>query len=167
MECRASRGQTVAARLPEYGQARRFILSSGARIDETLQLRSDKVFIDEKQVVLKGKGGRVRRIRVLRGAVLWELDLSRHFVYMRAGHEQSWKDGLERAVRQAGDQLGIQRRGVHGFRATAGEYFTLQCGLGCSEREARQALARWLGHVPASIDVTYVYMLYTRSSADP
>jgi integrase len=149
----------VTARSPEYGQALRFILSSGARISETLQLRSDKIFIDEKQVMLKGKGGRVRRIRVLRGAVLHELDLSRRFVYLRAGHEQSWKDGLERAVRQACDELGFKRRGVHGFRATAAsEYFNLQRALGYSDREARQGLTRWLGHAPGSIDVTYVYV---------
>jgi len=48
---------------------------------------------------------------------------------------------------------------VHGFRATAaGEYFNLQRALGYSEREARQALTRWLGHAPGSIEVTYVYV---------
>jgi hypothetical protein len=48
---------------------------------------------------------------------------------------------------------------VHGFRATAaGEYFNLQRALGHSDREARQALTRWLGHAPSSIEVTYVYV---------
>jgi integrase len=113
--------QWVTARSPQYGQALRFILSSGARIDETLHLRSDKIFIDKKQIVLQGKGGRVCRP-----------------VYPRAGREQSWKDGLERAVRRACDELGLKRRGVHGFRATAaGEYFNLQRALGYSDREAR------------------------------
>ena len=46
------------------GQALDFILSSGARIDETLHLRSDKIFIDEARVELQGKGGRVRKIQV-------------------------------------------------------------------------------------------------------
>ena len=151
--------QWVTSRSPEYGQALRFILSSGARIDETLHLRSDKISVDKKQVVLKGKGGRVRCIRVLRGAVLRELDLSRQFVYLRAEHAQAWKEGLERAVRQACDELGFERRGVHGFRATAaGEYFNLQRALGYSDREARQGLTSWLGHAPGSIDVTYVYV---------
>jgi len=151
--------QWVTVRSPEYGQALRFILSSGAPIDETLHLRSDKISVDKKQVVLKGKGGRVRCIRVLRGAILRELVLSRQFVYLRAEHAQSWKEGLERAVRQACDELGFERRGVHGFRATAaGEYFNLQRALGYSDREARQALTRWLGHAPGSIDVTYVYV---------
>ena len=88
-----------------------------------------------------------------------ELDLSRRFVYRRAGHEQLWKDGLERAVRQACDALGLKRRGVHGVRATAaGEYFNLQRALGYSDREARQALTRWLGHASGSVAVTYVYV---------
>jgi site-specific recombinase XerD len=42
------------------GQVLDFILSSGARIDETLHLRSDKIFIDETRVELLGKGGRAR-----------------------------------------------------------------------------------------------------------
>jgi len=151
--------ERVALRSPEYGQALRFILASGARINETMQLRSDKVFMAEQQVELKGKGGRVRRIRVLQADVLRELDLSHRFVYLRLGREQSWKDGLERAVRRACDELGLKRRGVHGFRATAaGEYFNRQRALGHSEREARQALTRWLGHAPGSVDVTYVYV---------
>jgi integrase len=151
--------ERVALRSPEYGQALRFILASGARINETMQLRSDKVFLAAQQVELKGKGGRIRRIRVLQADVLHELDLSHHFVYLRLGREQSWKDGLERAVRRACDELGLKRRGVHGFRATAaGEYFNLQRALGYSEREARQALTRWLGHAPSSIEVTYVYV---------
>jgi hypothetical protein len=48
--------QQVAARSPEYGQALRFILSSGARINEALQLRADKVFLADGQVELLGKG---------------------------------------------------------------------------------------------------------------
>jgi hypothetical protein len=49
----------VEARDAEYGQALRFILASGARIDETLHLRADKIFGDSKRVELIGKGGRV------------------------------------------------------------------------------------------------------------
>jgi hypothetical protein len=39
--------QWVEARHSEYGQALRFILSSGARIDKTLHLRVDKIFVDK------------------------------------------------------------------------------------------------------------------------
>jgi hypothetical protein len=45
----------VETRHPEYNQALRFILSSGARIDETLHLRADKICADEKRVELIGK----------------------------------------------------------------------------------------------------------------
>jgi site-specific recombinase XerD len=47
----------VKARHPEYRQALRFTLASGVRIDETLHLRADKIFIDGKYIELLGKGG--------------------------------------------------------------------------------------------------------------
>ena len=96
----AAMQQWVEVRDAEYGQALRFILSSGARIDETLHLRADKIFADEKRVELIGKGGRVRRIPVLHVDVLDELDFSHRFVYLDGTDGPNWKDGLERLVRQ-------------------------------------------------------------------
>lgn len=149
----------VAIRSPEYGQALRFILSSGARIDEVFHLRADKIDIAEKRVQLLGKGGKLRRIPVLHADVLQELDLSRRFVYLKEEQGDRWKDGLERHVRQACDALGIQRRGVHGFRATAAcEFMVIKRALGYTEMEARHELARWLGHNSDSIEVTYTYV---------
>ena len=84
----------VNHRSAEHGQALRFILSSGARIDETLHLRSDKVFVADNQVELIGKGGRSRRIRVLHGEVLRELMLSRRFVFLNSEQGRLWKEGL-------------------------------------------------------------------------
>lgn len=92
--------QWVETRDTLYGQALRFILSSGARIDETLHLRADKVLVDTKCVELQGKGGRVRRIQVLHADVLGQVDLSRRFVYLDGTKGLQWKDGLERIVRQ-------------------------------------------------------------------
>ena len=106
--------QWVAARDAKYGQALRFILSSGARIDETLHLRADKIFVDERRVELIGKGGRVRRIHVLHAKVLSELDLSRRFVYLAGTNGLEWTDRLERVVREGCDALTTRRRGVHG-----------------------------------------------------
>jgi len=137
----------------------RFILSSGARIDETLHLRADKVFIDEKRVELLGKGGRIRRIPVLHADVLRELDLSEQFVYLPAEKGRLWKDGLKRCVRQGCDTLGIHRRGVHGFRGTAAcEFVNLKRALVYTEAEARRELAMWLGHNPHRIEVTFAYV---------
>ena len=45
--------QWVAARSAEYGQALRFILSSGARINEALQLRADKVFLSWRSFMMR------------------------------------------------------------------------------------------------------------------
>ena len=137
--------QWVEARQPQYGSALRFILSSGACIDETLHLRADKIFADQKRVELIGKGGRVRRIQVLHPDVLAELDLPRRFVYLNENDSQNWKDGLERSVRQGCDALNIKRRGVHGIRGTAaGEFISLKRAFGFTEAKARRELAMWL-----------------------
>ena len=151
--------QWVEARHAEYGQALRFILSSGARIDETLHLRADKIFADRKRVELVGKGGRVRRIQVLHADVLGKLDLSRRFVYLDDENSHQWKDGLERVVRQGCDALTIHRRGVHGFRGTAaGQFISIKQALGSTQAEARHELAMWLGHNPHRTEVTYAYV---------
>jgi len=153
----------VDRRYSQYGQALRFILATGARIDEVFHLRSDKVFSAERRVELLGKGGKTRRIRVLDVEVLAELDLSRRFVYLERGNERTWKNGLEDSVRGAADRLGIQRRGVHGFRGTAAVEFveTHMEILGASELEARRELAMWLGHNPQRTEVTYAYVSST------
>ena len=148
--------QWVETRDAEYGQALRFILSSGARIDETLHLRADKICAAEKRVELIGKGGRVRRIQVLHAEIVGELDLTRRFVYLNEDDSQNWKAGLERSVRQGCDPLKIKRRGMHGFRGTAaGEFISLKRALGLTEVEARHELAMWLGHNPHRTEVTY------------
>jgi site-specific recombinase XerC len=74
--------QWVATRSAEYGQALRFILSSGARINEALQLHADKVLLADGQVELLGKGGLIRKIPVLHAEVLYELYLAKRFVYL-------------------------------------------------------------------------------------
>jgi hypothetical protein len=56
----------------------RFILSSGARIDEVLHLRAGKVSLLGKRWSC-WQGGKTRNIRVLDAKVLTELDLSRPF----------------------------------------------------------------------------------------
>jgi hypothetical protein len=111
--------------------------------------------------------------RVLNSAVLPELDLSRPFVYLPEQQARCWKDGWERYVRQACDQLDIHRRGVHGFRATAAcEFVNIKGALGYTDMEARHELATpaphapalrcsadvWLGHNPHRTEVTYAYV---------
>jgi integrase len=143
----------------EYAQVLRFILASGARIDEVFHLRSDKVFTDERKVELLGKGGKTRRVQVLQPNGLFDLDLTERFVYLDKATGRTWKDGLRTAVRKACDDLGIPRRGVHGFRGTAaGEFMRLKELLGYDEGEARRELAQWLGHNPHRTEVTYAYV---------
>lgn len=84
------------------------------------------------------------------------------FIYLPAERGWRWKDGLERYVRQSCDTLGIQRRGVHGFRATAAcEFVDLKRMSGYTEFEARRELAVWLGHNPQRTEVTYAYVPHT------
>lgn len=149
----------VERRVAEYGQALRFILSSGARIDETMHLRADKVFVAEGQVELLGKGGRTRRIHLLHSDVLKKLDTSRRFVYLNPEQEHRWKEELRRQVRRGCTALGIHHRGVHGFRgAAACEFVSMKAALGYTELEARHELAQWLGHNPHRTEVTYAYV---------
>jgi hypothetical protein len=71
------------------------------------------------------------------------------------------------------DTLGIKRRGVHDFRATAAcEFVDIKRALGYSDAEARRELATlaphatalrcsagvWLGHNPHRTEVTYAYV---------
>ncbi len=157
----------MTARDPEFGQALRFILSSGARIDEVLHLRADKVSLPEKKVELLGKGGKTRNTRVLDSMVLTEVNLSRPFVYLPEQQARHWKDRLERYVRQACDELDIQRRGVPGFRATAAcEFVSLKRALGYSEAEARRELVMWLGHNPQRTEVTCASVAKCRTYDD-
>jgi integrase len=152
----------VAERNLEYAQALRVIISCAARIDELFHLRSDKVFLNEGKVELLGKGGKTRRIRFLRPEIFDALDYSKRFIYLTPENSETWKDGLERAVRKSCDELAIQRRGVHGFRGTAAcEFVHIKESLGYSEMEARRELAQWLGHNPHRTEVTYAYV--TRS----
>ena len=91
---------------------------------------------------------------------------TQRFIYLTPENGKRWKDGLERIVRQACDELGIQRRGVHGFRGTAAcEFMRVKESLGYTEREARRELAQWLGHNPHRIEVTYAYVMRSRQTS--
>ena len=137
----------------------RVILSCAARIDELYHLRGDKIFLEDGKVELIGKGGKTRRIRFLQREIFEELDRSTRFIYLTPENGKAWKDGLERSVRRACDELAIQRRGVHGFRGTAACEFTrIKESLGYTERDARRELAQWLGHNPHRTEVTYAYV---------
>jgi integrase len=151
--------ERIADRYPEFAQALRVILSCAARIDELYHLRGDKIFLEDGKVELLGKGGKTRRIRFLRREIFEEIDRSRRFIYLMPENGKTWKDGLERSVRRACDESGIQRRGVHGFRGTAAcEFMRIKESLGYTECETRRELAQWLGHNPHRIEVTYAYV---------
>jgi hypothetical protein len=69
------------------------------------------------------------------------------------------ENDLERYLRHRCDKSGFQRRGVHGFRATAAcEFVDLKRAPEYTEFEARRELAVWLGHNPHRTEVTYAYV---------
>ena len=70
------------------------VSSRVARIDETLHLRSDKVFANEGRVELQGRGGRVHNIEVIHPEALSALDLSRCFVYLNNNQKICGRMGL-------------------------------------------------------------------------
>ena len=83
----------------------------------------------------------------------------KRFVYLDKASMRTWKDSLRTAVRQACDELSIQRRGMHEFRGTAANEFMRAKELpGYDEAAARRELAQWLGHSPHRTAVTYVYV---------
>ena len=109
--------------------------------------------------MMQEAGGKTRRVRALQKDALFELDLSDRFVYLDTHKLRTWKDGLRGAVRNACDELGLQRRGVHGFRGTAAcEFVRVKEMLGYDDAEARGELAQWLGHNPHRTEVTYAYV---------
>ena len=100
---------------------------------------------------------------MLQPGVLLDVDRKERFVYLDKTTAKTWKEGLRRAVRKTCDELGIQRRGVHGFRGTAAcEFVRVKELLGYDEAEARRELARWLGHNPHRTEVTYAYVSRNR-----
>ncbi len=104
------------------------------------------VDFDAGTVTVKGKGGRVRTVKMLDTAPLARLDRSCS-VPLSRGLEKTWSGRIEELVRSACNKHRIQKRGTHGFRATAANHmFALLRMQENSEGHARFQVSKFLGH---------------------
>jgi integrase len=129
----------------------------GLRIHEAITLQTGWVVGESKiptigvdvaggQVTVKGKGGRIRTVKLLATDVLTRLDLTIQFPLARA-NEKTWTNRIEALVRAAARKLHIQCRGTHGLRATAANHhYVLLRRQGLTEAAARLETAKFLGH---------------------
>ena len=141
---------------PKAADVLRFQLSAGLRLSEAVMLRSDEVDRAGETVTVKGKGGRIRTVKLLDTTVLKRLDMSQRFPLLR-GLKHNWMREVEELVASACKALDIKSLGTHGFRATAAQkLYDELLPAGTGEREARRHVAEFLGH--NRTDVTHHYV---------
>ncbi len=144
----------VAVRHPQAALVLRLQLNAGLRLHEATHLRSEMVGVTAGTVRVKGKGGRVRTVRLLDTGVLAELPLDRRFVFPPTW---AFRQRVQAEVRWACEGLRLACRGTHGFRATFAELRLEQLlAEGLSERQARRILATELGHNRTDVTRRYV-----------
>lgn len=148
----------------ELGRMARLIAATGLRHDEAARLREADLDRIAGDVLVRGsnaKGGRQRLVKLnpegpCRTAAREAIN------NIPKGRNWLWNDGpglsrqLQDAIRDACDHLGIQRKGLHGLRATFAEgYVRERIAGGLDENAARDELTLLLGHGRRS--VTYRY----------
>ncbi len=130
----------------------------GLRIHEVVKIRVRDIDFRQGMLAVKGKGGRVRQLPVPPNilkkfrAVMERQNLPAN---RRIFSERIRK--VERHVKTVCQRLGIAEKGTHGFRHhyAISEYLRLRMS-GLTDRQARRAVSRLLGH--NRIDVTYSYI---------
>jgi integrase len=168
----ASQADRLAERLArdpddglEFARMLRLLRASGLRHNEVARLREEDLDREAGTVTVRGanaKGGRPRVVGPTlddagRAALREAID------DIPAGRNHLWSDGrrlarrLEDAMREACDELGIDRKGLHGFRALfAQEYIDRRVAAGLSERDARRELMAPMGHSRPNFTYSYV-----------
>lgn len=151
------------ARDPQLADVAMLQTIAGLRREEAARLRGQDIDVPQCTVSPdKGtKGGRPRTVQVDR----------QHQGYLQALQERAdrHRDGFvfqgraslaaraERAVDEACARLGFADQGTHGFRrAFAQERHEEYQGEGLSDRQARQRVARDLGHGRVEVTLAYV-----------
>jgi integrase len=146
----------VQQRDPRAAEVLRVQLAAGLRIDEAIKLRTDKVDFERGTMCVKGKGGRTRTVEPQDKSVLAHLEQSRRFPLLH-GREDAWTRKIQRLVRQACEELGIEPIGTHGLRATAAQnMYDEELDGGTDDRAARPKVAKFLGHNRTDVTKSYV-----------
>jgi hypothetical protein len=128
-------------------------LRCGLRLHEIAGLKGQDVDIAQLKLHIKGKGGRQREVDIPADLAA-QLNLSQQYLFTP---RVSWKQAFYQAVRRTAQELGITVSGIHRLRANFAQnrYDELR-EQGLSERSARQAVSKDLGHNRVSVTRSYV-----------
>lgn len=145
----------VAKHDPQAAEVLRWQLACGLRISEAVRLRLDKLDFEQGTLETKGKGGKLRKLKVPDRALLEHLDRTTRFPLLH-GNATSWGRQVEVLVEEACAELGIKCLSTHGLRASAAQR-TLddQIESGVDERTARRNVSRMLGHNRTNVTRSY------------
>jgi integrase len=149
----------------ELGQMARLVLASGLRHTEVARLRESDLDRDAGDILVRSsnaKGGRRRLITIstdgpcrtsMREAIN-AIPTYGNWLFLNG---PSLARQLQDAMRDACDDLGIKRRGIHGLRGTFAERYLIErINAGLSEDDARDELTKLLGHNRRSVTYRYV-----------
>jgi hypothetical protein len=128
-------------------------LRCGLRRDEIAGLKGTDLDMENLKLHIKGKAGREREVDIPVELAV-QLNPSRQYLFTPS---RSWKQAFYQAVRKTSRRLGITVSGVHRLRANfaQNQYDTLR-EQGLSDRAARQAVSKDLGHNRVSVTRSYV-----------
>lgn len=145
----------VAERNPLAAEVLRWQHAAGLRISEAILARLDKIDFERGTIEVKGKGGRIRVVTVTDRELLDRLDRTRRFPLL-SGLARNWTRTIEKLVHEACTELNIKPLGTHAFRAGAAQrhYDDLR-ERGFSDRAARKAVSKLLGHNRISVTNSY------------
>lgn len=149
----------------ELGQMARLVLASGLRHTEVARLRENDLDRDAGDILVRStnaKGGRRRLITIstdgpcrdgMRAAIN-AIPVGGNWLFLNG---PAVARRLQEAIRNACDDLGIKRRGIHGLRGTFAERYIIErMNAGLSEDDARDELTRLLGHNRRAVTYSYV-----------
>jgi hypothetical protein len=129
------------------------VLRCGLRLHEIAGLKGQDVDIENLKLHIKGKGGRQREVDIPADLAA-QLNRSQQYLFTPS---VSWKQAFYQAVRKTAHKLGITVSGIHRLRANFAQYrYEELREEGLSDREARQAVSKNLGHNRVSVTRSYV-----------
>jgi integrase len=151
----------------QFRQMLLIMRATGLRHNEVARLRESDLNRELGTIFVRGtnaKGGRQRLVALPSDDSSGIEAIQTALSNIPTGKNWLWMDGpklarrLQDAIREACEDLGIEPKGLHGFRGTFTEEFIERrmANAGLSEKEGRQEVMSLLGHNRRA--VTYSYM---------